>query len=76
MVEHLSIAEVQEARRRLIGVIKRTPLEESRNIGALLGRQVYFKMENLQRTGSFKIRGPTIKFPGPAPLTCLHKNGG
>lgn len=57
MNERLTLADVHEARYRLAGVIKPTPLEYSRTISELLGSQVFFKMENLQRTGSFKIRG-------------------
>ncbi len=57
MDENLTLAHVQEARRTLAGVIHQTPLESSRTISALLGRRIYFKMENLQRTGSFKFRG-------------------
>lgn len=53
----LTLADVQEARRRFAGVVRYTPLEVSRTISDLLGRRIYFKMENLQRTGSFKLRG-------------------
>ncbi len=57
MDERLTLADVQEARCRLAGVIRSTPVEYSRTISELLGHRVFFKMENLQRTGSFKIRG-------------------
>src|SRR5438128_4554986 len=37
--------------------IRRTPTEKSDALSGLAGREVYLKLENLQRTGSFKIRG-------------------
>jgi len=37
--------------------IRRTPTEKSDAISGLAGREVYLKLENLQKTGSFKIRG-------------------
>lgn len=40
-----------------IRLFRRTPLVESEPAAALLGRTVYFKLENLQPTGSFKQRG-------------------
>ncbi|WP_203337016.1 threonine ammonia-lyase [Nocardioides limicola] len=39
----------------------RTPMEESRWLSALLGGPVHLKCENLQRTGSFKIRGAFVR---------------
>lgn len=53
----LSVAEIEHARRRLAGVIKPTPLMRSQTLDRMLEAQVYLKLENLQKTGSFKIRG-------------------
>ncbi|RKO67908.1 threonine ammonia-lyase [Desulfofundulus salinus] len=53
----LNLAMIQEARKRLAGVIHHTPLDHSTTFSRLTGREVYFKLENLQKTGSFKIRG-------------------
>lgn len=53
----VSLAEIQEARERLEGVAVRTPLDLSRALSDVAGGEVYIKCENLQRTGSFKIRG-------------------
>jgi threonine dehydratase len=50
-------ADVIEAARRLEGHAIRTPVLQSDAADALLGAQVFFKCENLQRTGSFKFRG-------------------
>lgn len=53
--------EIEEARRLLEDVAVRTPLEESRWLSQLAGGPVYFKAENLQRAGSFKIRGAYVR---------------
>lgn len=45
------------ARQRLDGVVFRTPTVPARWLSELVGGPVYLKCENLQRTGSFKIRG-------------------
>src|SRR5476651_1428121 len=47
-----------EATRAVVGrVIDRTPMESSRSLSEVLGSDVWLKCENLQRTGSYKIRG-------------------
>jgi threonine dehydratase len=51
------IDEIEQARRRLEGIIKPTPLIRSTTLDRMLGAEVYLKPENLQKTGSFKIRG-------------------
>jgi threonine dehydratase len=50
-------AEVEAAARRLEGVARQTPLYRSATLSRLAGRDVLLKAENLQRTGSFKVRG-------------------
>jgi threonine dehydratase len=52
-----TLADIQEARRRLDGVAKLTPIHYSETFTRRAGRRVLLKAENLQRTGSFKIRG-------------------
>ncbi len=52
-----TIADVEAARERLAGISRVTPLYPTETFSRLTGRQVYLKAENLQRTGSFKIRG-------------------
>ncbi|MGH3110853.1 MAG: pyridoxal-phosphate dependent enzyme, partial [Gaiellaceae bacterium] len=52
-----SVAEIDAARERLAGVARETPLHPSETFSRLTGRTVLLKAENLQRTGSFKIRG-------------------
>ncbi len=48
---------VLSAREVLKGVALKTPLMKSEYLSRLTGKEVYLKMENLQATGSFKIRG-------------------
>jgi len=50
-------ADVEAAAALLAGVVRRTPLEHSRELAERVGGPVWLKCENLQRTGSFKIRG-------------------
>jgi threonine dehydratase len=51
------MAEIEDARRRLEGVAVPTPVDRSRALSDHVGGPVFVKCENLQRTGSFKIRG-------------------
>jgi threonine dehydratase len=53
----VGLADVLEARERLKGVAVPTPLDASRALSDIAGGPVHIKCENLQRTGSFKIRG-------------------
>lgn len=56
-----TLAEFEDAAQALRGIITRTPLDESLHLSELLGVPVNLKLENLQRTGSFKIRGATYR---------------
>jgi threonine dehydratase len=49
--------DVESAAALLEGIVRRTPLWHSRGLADLVGGPVWLKCENLQRTGSFKIRG-------------------
>src|SRR3712207_4052079 len=53
----VTVDDIRSAQELLEGVAVRTPVEESRWLTALAGGPVLLKCENLQRTGSFKIRG-------------------
>jgi len=57
----LGIEEVRAAAARLKGRIHRTPVITSRSFDELCGLSVFFKCENLQRAGAFKIRGALNK---------------
>src|SRR5215470_5508117 len=50
---------ISEAHQRIAPRIHRTPVLRSATLDALTGARLFFKCENLQRTGSFKIRGAT-----------------
>jgi threonine dehydratase len=52
-----SVADIQEARGRLAGVARVTPVYSSETFSRVAGRDVWLKAENLQRTGAFKVRG-------------------
>ena len=51
------LTDIEAARTRLDGVARVTPVYRSDTLSQTCGRDVYLKAENLQRTGSFKIRG-------------------
>jgi threonine dehydratase len=51
------LSDIEAAQRRLDGVARVTPVYRSETLSRLVGREVKLKAENLQRTGSFKIRG-------------------
>ncbi|HYO62175.1 MAG TPA: threonine/serine dehydratase [Pyrinomonadaceae bacterium] len=55
----LSFEQIAEARGRVAPFVHRTPVVSSRAFDERAGRRVFFKCENLQRTGAFKIRGAT-----------------
>ncbi len=50
-------SDIIKAQRKLKGIVKVTPLEHSKSFSAMAGANVYMKLENLQSTGSFKVRG-------------------
>ncbi len=55
--ERPDIDAIRQARERLDGVARVTPVYSSETLSRLAGRPVLLKAENLQRTGAFKIRG-------------------
>ncbi|MGB9376577.1 MAG: threonine ammonia-lyase [Mycobacteriales bacterium] len=57
----VGIAEIKAARELLTGVIRVTPMEGSRPLSSAIGGPAYLKCENLQRAGSFKIRGAYVR---------------
>ena len=52
-----ALADIEAARTRLTDVARPTPIYRSATFSQLAGRDVLLKAENLQRTGSFKVRG-------------------
>lgn len=57
MIKAATLDDVRQAESALAGVTYRTPLQESSYVNDLIGSRVFFKLENLQRSGSFKLRG-------------------
>jgi len=73
-------AQAVNARRRIRKHIYETPLIPSKRVGAETGGDLYFKAENFQRTGSFKIRGAVSKMTAlenpPEMITASSGNHG
>ncbi|MCC9195552.1 threonine ammonia-lyase [Arthrobacter sp. zg-Y820] len=63
----VTLDDIEEAAKLLDGVIARTPIEMSRALGRLTGSNVYLKCENLQRAGSFKVRGAYVRMAKLSP---------
>ena len=61
MVRIVGLSDIQKAAERIAGKVRHTPVLRGDKLDSLLGAEVYFKPENLQITGSFKIRGATNK---------------
>jgi threonine dehydratase len=57
----LTLADIRAARERIAGVASLTPVFPTETFSRIAGRGVLLKAENLQRTGSFKIRGAVNK---------------
>jgi len=53
----ISIEKVKQAANLIKGKVIRTPLVYSPSLSHMFGGEIYLKLENLQKTGSFKIRG-------------------
>jgi threonine dehydratase len=69
----VTLDDVRSARELLEGVARTTPLEGSRALSERVGGPVWLKCENLQRTGSFKIRGAYVRI---ARLTAEERSHG
>ncbi len=63
----ITLKDIQNAREVIKGYVKNTDLDRSRSCSSLVGSDVYLKFENLQVTGSFKIRGATNKIHSLSP---------
>jgi threonine dehydratase len=57
----LTLDFIQSARERIGSRVHRTPVVTSRTFDGAAGREVFFKCENFQRAGAFKMRGATNK---------------
>ncbi|GAA1006964.1 threonine ammonia-lyase [Streptomyces thermogriseus] len=63
----VTLDDVRGAQKMLSGVARVTAMESSRHLSQLVGVPVYLKCENLQRTGSFKLRGAYVRIAGLLP---------
>ncbi|GAA1166930.1 threonine ammonia-lyase [Streptomyces hebeiensis] len=63
----LILDDIRGARKMLSGVARMTAMEGSRYLTGLVGSPVHLKCENLQRTGSFKLRGAYVRIAGLSP---------
>jgi threonine dehydratase len=61
------LPEIERARERLDGVARVTPVYPTETFSRLADRPVLLKAENLQRTGSFKVRGAYVKLSSLEP---------
>ena len=68
MTKRILPEEIKDAYLKIKGDILKTPLEYSPKLSKISGARVYLKMEHLQHTGSFKIRGVLNK------IKCLQKD--
>ena len=60
----VTLADIERARQTLGDVIRVTLMESSHSLSDLVGVPVYLKCENLQRAGSFKLRGAYTRIFG------------
>ncbi|WP_333774057.1 threonine ammonia-lyase [Streptomyces sp. IBSBF 3136] len=63
----VTLDDVRGAQKMLSGVARATAMEGSRHLSQLVGTPVHLKCENLQRTGSFKLRGAYVRIAGLLP---------
>ncbi|MCF3132610.1 threonine ammonia-lyase [Streptomyces olivochromogenes] len=63
----VTLDDVRGAQKMLSGVARVTAMEGSRHLSQLAGTPVHLKCENLQRTGSFKLRGAYVRIAGLLP---------
>lgn len=57
----LSLEDIKKAQQTIKGVARKTDILESNKLSVMTGANVFYKCENLQKTGSFKVRGACNK---------------
>ncbi len=60
-VVSITLEDIERARGVIAGVVRDTPVKRSTTLSAMTGSDIYLKLENFQRTGSFKVRGALNK---------------
>lgn len=56
-MREVTLSDIKAAAERIRGIARRTPVVESGSVNRRVGKRVFFKCENMQRGGAFKIRG-------------------
>ncbi|WP_419749124.1 threonine ammonia-lyase [Terrisporobacter petrolearius] len=69
----ITLQDIQKAQETIKDIVKKTDILESTKLSTMTGANVYYKCENLQKTGSFKVRGASNKI---ANLTEEEKSKG
>ena len=69
----VTLEDIQKAQANIKSLINETPCDYSKSLTDLLGSEIYLKLENTQKTGSFKIRGASNKITS---LTAEEKKRG
>ena len=72
----VTLEKIQEAKSCIQDSVRKTPVLNCPKLGAKTGNDVYFKLENLQQTGSFKLRGALNKIAHlkKKEKKCKHEN--
>lgn len=65
----MTLQEIERASMRMRDAVHHVPISSSHNFSEMTGSELYLKCENLQKTGSFKVRGAYNK------IACLLENG-
>lgn len=73
MMTKVTLEDVKKAQETIKDIVKKTDILESTKLSSMTGANVYYKCENLQKTGSFKVRGACNKI---ANLTNEEKANG
>ena len=73
MMTKVTLEDVKKAQDTIKDIVKKTDILESTKLSSMTGANVYYKCENLQKTGSFKVRGACNKI---ANLTNEEKANG
>jgi len=61
LVSEPTLADIARARERISPYVHKTPLVRSETFSGMTGSEIYLKLENFQKTGSFKVRGALNK---------------
>jgi threonine dehydratase len=72
-MEFVTLKDIENARETIKDIVKKTDILESVKLSEMTGAKVFYKCENLQKTGSFKVRGACNKI---ANLTDEEKSKG